>query len=1230
MIDACEQNWINFFDNFEFQVGLSDLKKYEEDLRIRLGRLFKDNNILPILADYVKKKAMSDSDKQINVLEIKDFAVSHFKPLNQCFPIPPDYQIPDKNFYEAFIKRINNKEHYLFLIGEPGIGKSSFISKIISDLYNDSNKIIVRHHYFISKTDDDYSTRFWSQRVFSDLARQLNIEDKRMEKIPATLANIINNNKHPIIIIDGLDHLLRENKEYKDQLNELIRILKTYPNGITIIFASQPTDKDILDAFSKREKISFPLMDKNAIEAFLLLQNIEINKQDILNLVDTLKNKTQGNPTILRLFIESIRNIMYKKPVNHYVIEDIPAYNGKINDFYFDFYNKLSLATQTALQIVGSFDFYIWNHDCLDFCLTKLNFSKTEIIKSLNDINLFFETTDNILSVRHESFILFLKHISQTITDKYDTLVLGWLEQLHPDAYWRLCYLPILKIKNHSFDFVSITRDWVANMMIYGYGTLPIIRILYAAEKALFEMGNYSELLRIKHINVRLQNNTYNIHDMQDLEFLSFSLIPNKDFHYALIRNKIDIGYSSLTIIHSIQKDRQFDKIDIAESLWQSEKYEIVYKQKNEEVRVDIDIRNFLHMAILLDKPRVARNAILNNLVDFVSELAYKYKKVKLIKELWTEIKKEQNYMNLFSIRENTIYLFKYEKLKYPYNCIDIDYIIGNSPMMKYWQYRETTLIPEIDKDRFVATLLENWKRLYSNDRLIDINIDKKWINQSFVEYFFYFVLYKKDIVISKFHKNFLVLNAFLVNLHQFACNTKYVKTSQEFIDIFNNWLVANHSMYNNNSEILYSIIHPVARMIFTNYTIITYGNFESISKETVLQWVQLLNIEDFFINKNHNNCLSIPDETINDYKKIFYKKELETKIEEIIAYYQKLAKLEINTTDFEQARIALKNVYLNALGYCSHKDLFVFEVIDSIKYCYNTSIGLDKNWDIRISKIVHNIENFTDGDETHHAKSEIIELLYHISIDKAISYYNHVFFDRWLSLNIYSELADLAKQAGFEKYFTGTVNEENQKSESERDYNKIKEKEFSFLSATPPKKFNKLVKYFDTKKSSWDYDKLFSKWITIWENTPKANDLLEIIEANISIIEQWGISDSFNKLASLFLQKEGKTKAYKYFVLAHKHNYGWDKYYSHSSKERLKEIADIYSTDWQRFIKDSNQSKWRNEQNHIYLGQSLLVYYLCNVEQYEIAERITEILLSSLEEDTAFFYMEDPSWMQQ
>ncbi len=208
--------------------------------------------------------------------------------LPQDFRVPSDFVIPSHGFHEQFLEDIlRGGQRCTVLFGAPGVGKSTYLSRIARTLV-EKRIPVLRHHYYLA-LEDRSGDRSLHRRVASSLMSDLEIY------YPEALGELGSRNPDPehlgkwleqcghffakmgtrlVVIVDGLDHVARD-KGTMEQVDDLLYHLLPVPDGVTIVLGTQPMEapnlpKKLLDHAPRGTWKELPAMSYEATREWVL------------------------------------------------------------------------------------------------------------------------------------------------------------------------------------------------------------------------------------------------------------------------------------------------------------------------------------------------------------------------------------------------------------------------------------------------------------------------------------------------------------------------------------------------------------------------------------------------------------------------------------------------------------------------------------------------------------------------------------------------------------------------------------------------------------------------------------------------------------------------------------------------------------------------------------------------------------------------------------------------
>lgn len=576
-----EEIVITFFSKFQFLFDQPSVDGLEQNVQTQLmNELNVTEHGFTNLFHNISKISRSQFPERLDIEKIRDFCeFDNPRPLNQEFLIPADFEFYDTSRHSALISDLASiKGGVKIIYGKPGIGKSTYLSKL-SDELKINGYLVIKHQYFISANDPDSSERLSPYRVIEALKAEL----KREKKFLGPLANknssetrlqeflkqislvCLERGKPCILIIDGLDHVIR----FKDQeaLKDLLKEICIPEKGLWLILGSQESaidyiPLDILSRCLTEDKIEISGLTRIAIDNIIKNNQCELNLPQnhlqIKEFSDKIFTLTKGNPLILRFLFQELKNKFGRKTVTAYDCTDILPYSGDIQKYYEQLWQKIGDESKTLLISVSSVSFKFSKEQLTDFL--------TYCFSDPSKVSLAFKSGSHILgeqdgkySIFHTSFSLFIinqiefkeqeKAIKQKIIDWLQTSdyeELKWTEE--KKIYYDL---------GDSTKILSIDEQWLFDALCYPREIRHILSQVNIANEAafkerkfglalkfskiydyLFELNQYSDEIReLWNESIKQENRDLN-------EILIDDLSPSQLYHYC--RELDEIGLLSI------------------------------------------------------------------------------------------------------------------------------------------------------------------------------------------------------------------------------------------------------------------------------------------------------------------------------------------------------------------------------------------------------------------------------------------------------------------------------------------------------------------------------------------------------------------------------------------------------------------------------------------------------------------------------------------------------------
>jgi len=469
------------------------------------------------------------------------------RPLDQEFRIPAGYLPTDQQFAREFVDKVAAGAWTARVLwGSPGQGKSTFLSFACKQL-QERGVVVIRHHYFLDLQDP--SDRFSLKSVARSLMAQLESEfgesighlSDRPEGIRDWLATCgqarAADGSRLVVVVDGLDHVWRENDEEISPLNELFAQLLPVPKGVTLVLGTQRVGHEQLPRRIHRflepeDWVELPRMHLSSVFTWLRAQHDngifqllpdQPAEQALGALAQAFYTVSEGHPLVLTYSLLQLAHqhpVLSSAVVQHHAL----APHGDARAYYKALWQRLSWVARDALHLIAEHRF-IWPAGALEQCL------------GLADVNLEAEIghllapVDAGLIAFHGSLYVFIGQQPEHYERVRALLprVEGWLAADAPDYLrWAWLWLFESRLGEHSNLLAATTREWVLDALVRAFEAPQIVRILEAAEEVAFASGDYEQAIQKRALKNRVDNGLkYQLEDTDTLRDCALRLAPD-------------------------------------------------------------------------------------------------------------------------------------------------------------------------------------------------------------------------------------------------------------------------------------------------------------------------------------------------------------------------------------------------------------------------------------------------------------------------------------------------------------------------------------------------------------------------------------------------------------------------------------------------------------------------------------------------------------------------------
>ena len=517
-----------FFHAFDFFGALPDLDAYENFLRDQLVPTDTDSLGWLAFRHNVRRWATYKSKPEPDGRILREHVVQLItkrrpQSIRQDFIVPDDYGPPSEAFSKSFHGRITKDDNPVTILwGTPGRGKSTYLSYLVQELQKEG-AAVTRHHYFLS-AEDSITNRISFVEISTSLMDQLYVRHpeamagvteeagKLRFAIELAAGNLAAKGQRLYIVIDGLDHVWRDTQRV-DQLNHVFNELLPLPPNVSLIVGTQRVPDEqlpgkLLTIAKDDDWVEIPRMEEIAVHRWVVQQDkarplilrFDPTPERRGELIDEVAkaffNISQGHPLHLIYAYEAL--MREGRPTSADEVRLLsPCPDGDIRTYYKGLWVHLSADAKNVLHMLAGSDFF-WP-----------SLGIRQVLGGFSQIDYLLEPHNVGMVPFHPSIFAWVRERPDH-TESYQALLPKIINWLANDAleYWRWGWLWLAKAQAGDFTdlLAGATRDWVVESLVKGWPDRQIENILAAAEEKAFEDGDLPLTVSLRSLKTRVLN----------------------------------------------------------------------------------------------------------------------------------------------------------------------------------------------------------------------------------------------------------------------------------------------------------------------------------------------------------------------------------------------------------------------------------------------------------------------------------------------------------------------------------------------------------------------------------------------------------------------------------------------------------------------------------------------------------------------------------------------------
>ena len=160
------------------------------------------------------------------------------------------------------------------------------------------------------------------------------------------------------------------------------------------------------------------------------------------------------------------------------------------------------------------------------------------------------------------------------------------------------------------------------------------------------------------------------------------------------------------------------------------------------------------------------------------------------------------------------------------------------------------------------------------------------------------------------------------------------------------------------------------------------------------------------------------------------------------------------------------------------------------------------------------------------------------------------------------------------------------------------------------------------------------SQWLAYWDAQGRHADALEDLDKLVRTDGvRFDLVEALDTAFEISRNREGRSRAYAWLVRAMVESRGWVRWWSSDDtfRGRVRAFAQEYPEKWREFIVETSRTEplVDHEDNGISVGLSRLVYFLVKVGENELAKRCAMEMVEVFRTEVSEQPLVDPDWAQ-
>jgi tetratricopeptide (TPR) repeat protein len=484
--------------------------------------------------------------------------------LSQRFPVDLKTYVARPYFEQELLKVLFRDEStYTAIVGTPGSGKSTFITRFTDELRRRGQPII--RYYAFAKVNDPFEReRVTAQaflksmieqlcQEFRDLIpeeRQYDYSESRFNELLTLLGSHFKlRGQQLLMVVDGIDHVGRAEIEKTQKLLNVLPV--RLPAGVICLIGTQSTEylPSVIEEQCREALVSIPLFEIQQT-GYFLNRYFDKSSRPRQNTIDVIHKRSEGLPLYLYFIAERLRQV----PVEEYndLVEKLPPYEGDINSYYIALWSEFSRQPELKklCGLAARLHFRVQISDLLSMAEVNDAFEGETLINRMKHL---MQVSDPGCRVFHNSFRDFIrtKLTPEQLQQLDERILFSYLDKQRNQLLWFMyAHRYAEAAKAYSYLMENYGQSYISEAIRRGRPRDEIIEALQATARAAISERNLVVTARTAALLSHTQERLEYYFDQTQLWRMSLLLTERKEAlnlfreEYDSFRKEYDISIS--------------------------------------------------------------------------------------------------------------------------------------------------------------------------------------------------------------------------------------------------------------------------------------------------------------------------------------------------------------------------------------------------------------------------------------------------------------------------------------------------------------------------------------------------------------------------------------------------------------------------------------------------------------------------------------------------------------